>query len=102
MVITETARRLSVHNPLGFPPKVTGKPLAPRLDTLVGKTVFLVDCHFDDSGLLLDQVAKWFASHLPTATVKQVTKANMYGRDDPELWTRIKAEGDAAIIGVGH
>jgi hypothetical protein len=94
--------QLTVHNPMGFPPKVTGKALAPRLDTLNGKTVFLVDCHFDDSGLLLEQVQAWFGEHLPEVQVRFVAKANVYGRDDPELWARIKAEGDAAIIGVGH
>src|SRR5579862_9202485 len=41
--------QLSVLNPMGYPPRVTGKALAPRLDSLDGKTVFLVDCRFDDS-----------------------------------------------------
>jgi hypothetical protein len=91
-----------VHNPMGFPPRVTGKPLAPRLDSLNGKTVFLVDCHFDDSGLLLEQVQAWLGEHLPRVEVRLVTKAGFYGRDDPQLWARIKAEGDAAVIGVGH
>jgi hypothetical protein len=93
---------LTVHNPMGFPPKVTGKSLAPRLDTLNDRTVFLVDCHFDDSGLLLEQVQGWFAEHLPRVNVQLVAKGDMYARDDPELWARIKAEGDAAIVGVGH
>jgi hypothetical protein len=97
---TETL--LQAHNPMGYPPKVSGKPLAPRLDTLDGKTVFLVDCHFDDSGLLLDQVQAWFFEHLPQVKTLRVDKADVYGRDDPNLWARIKTEGDAAIIGVGH
>ena len=56
---------LSVLNPVGFPPKVTRKPLAPRLDTLEGKTVYLVDCRFDDSDVFLGQMQAWFAQHLP-------------------------------------
>src|SRR5579859_544059 len=91
-----------VHHPMGFPPRVTGRPLSPRLDTVDGKTVFLVDCHFDDSGLLLEQIHAWFDEHMPRVRVEFVAKANVYGRDDPELWARIKKEGDAAIIGVGH
>src|SRR6185312_11047294 len=35
--------RLSVLNPQGYPPRVTPKDMAPRLDTLEGKTVYLVD-----------------------------------------------------------
>ena len=50
---------------MGFPPKVTRKPLAPRLDTLDGKTVYLVDCRFDDSDIFLKQMQAWFAEHMP-------------------------------------
>ena len=32
------AELVTVHDPRGFPPKVTAKPLAPRLETLDGKT----------------------------------------------------------------
>ena len=92
----------TVLNPVGFPARVQGKALAPRLDTLQGKTVFLVDCRFDDSGLLLEQVQAWFAEHMPGVRTRVVQKNNVYAQDDPELWTKIKAEGDAAIVGVGH
>ena len=50
---------------MGFPPKVTRKALAPRLDTLDGKTVYLVDCRFDDSDIFLKQMQAWFAEHMP-------------------------------------
>src|SRR3954464_6461931 len=74
----------SVHNPMGYPPRVKGKALAPRLDSLDDKTVFLVDCHFDDSGLLLEQVQAWFGEHMPQVRTQLVEKANVYARDDPE------------------
>mgnify|MGYP003338062633 FL=1 len=41
--------KITVHDPRGFPPKVTGKRLAPRLQSLDGKVVYLVDCLFDNS-----------------------------------------------------
>ena len=56
---------LTVLNPTGYPPKVTAKPMAPRLDTLEGKTVYLVDCRFDDSDIFLKQLQGWFADHMP-------------------------------------
>jgi hypothetical protein len=93
---------MQVLNPIGFPSRVDGKAMAPRLDTLVGKTIFLVDCRFDDSGLLLEQIQTWFAEHMPSVTTRLVQKNNVYAQDDPQLWTRIKTEGDAAIVGVGH
>jgi hypothetical protein len=94
--------KIVCFNPVGYPPKVAKKSLAPRLETLDGKTVYLIDSRFDDSIELLKEVASWFASHMPAVTVKLVSLAGYYGRDDQELWTEIKANGHAAIIGVGH
>ncbi len=54
------AEKITVLNPMGYPPKVQPKPLAPRLDTLNGKTVYLVDCRFDDSDVFLKQMQAWF------------------------------------------
>jgi hypothetical protein len=94
--------KLTVLDPTGFPPKVVGKQLAPRLDTLDGKTIYLVDCRFDDSDVFLGQLRDWFAQHLPATRTKLVQLSNVYTRDDPATWERIKADGDGAIIGVGH
>ena len=94
--------RLTVMNPMGYPPKVSPKPMAPRLDSLDGKKIFLVDCRFDDSGLLLEQVQRWFAEHMPSVSTELVQLSNVYHHDDPTLWATIKANGHAAIVGVGH
>ncbi|MBO0692961.1 MAG: hypothetical protein J2P58_08695, partial [Acidimicrobiaceae bacterium] len=51
---------VSALDPTGHPPKVTGRNAAPRLDSLDGKTIYLVDCRFDDSVELLKQVKAWF------------------------------------------
>ena len=59
------ADRITVLNPMGFAPEVTRKELAPRLATLDGKTVYLVDCRFDDSDVFLKQMQAWFAEHMP-------------------------------------
>ena len=94
--------KLTVLNPVGYPPKVSPKALAPRLDSLNGKTVFLVDCRFDDSDVFLTQVQGWFADHLPQVATRLVRLNSVYTRDDPETWEHIRANGDAALIGVGH
>ena len=49
----EDAKLITVLNPLGQPPPVELIPMAPRLDTLEGKTVYLVDQGFGKpSGVL--------------------------------------------------
>ena len=93
---------LTVLDPTGYPPKIAAKALAPRLDTLQGCTVYLVDCRFDDSDVFLTQMQAWFAEHLPSvkAVVKRIS--SVYLNDDPTTWEEIKAHGHAAILGVGH
>jgi hypothetical protein len=94
--------KVTVLNPVGFPPKVARKVPAPRPESLDGKTVYLVDCRFDDSIELLKQVQVWFAAHLPGVQTRLVSLSAYYGHDDPKTWEEIKANGDAAILGVGH
>ncbi len=96
------AHEITVLNPTGFAPKVVQKELAARLPTLTGKTVYLVDCRFDDSDVFLGQMRQWFADHMPgvQAVVKRLS--SVYLNDDPATWEEIRARGHAAILGVGH
>ncbi|PYM98640.1 MAG: hypothetical protein DME07_22265 [Candidatus Rokuibacteriota bacterium] len=94
--------KISVLNPTGFAPKVVQKDLAPRLDTLNGKTVYLVDCRFDDSDVFLKQMQAWFAEHMPAVRTVFKPISSVYLNDDPSTWEEIKARGHAAIVGVGH
>jgi hypothetical protein len=94
--------QLLVHNPIGYAPQVSAKPLAPRLDTLDGRTIYLVDCRFDDSDILLKAVQGWFAEYMPAVKTVYKPIRSVYTKDDPLTWQEIKENGDAAIIGVGH
>lgn len=91
---------ITVHDPRGYPPKVTGKQLAPRLQSLDDKVVFLVDCLFDNSDLFMEQLQSWFAEHLPTVRIRNIKPSDSWV-DDPEMRGAVVAEGDAAILGVG-
>lgn len=95
-------RKIVVLTPTGFPPKITRKTPAPRLESLDGKKIYLVDCRFDDSIELLRQVQEWFGEHMPGVRTEVVSLSAYYGHDDPATWEKIKTGGDAAIIGVGH
>lgn len=95
--MTET---IVVHNPLGFPPLVTGKRLAQRLESLEGRTVFLVDCLFDNSAVFMRQLDAWMDDHLP-GVLRRHIKPRESWQDDPEMRAAIEADADAAILGVG-
>ena len=95
------AEKLTVHDPRGYPPKVTGKPLAPRLQSLDGKTLYLVDCLFDNSDVFVDQLHAWFAEHLPGVQIKRDHSRARAGSTTPRCARAIQADGDAAILGGG-
>lgn len=95
------AGKIKVHDPRGFPPKVEGKRLAPRLDTLDGKNVYLVDCLFDNSETFMNQMQDWFDQNLPGVKTKPIKPYESWV-DDPEMRKRVAADGDAAILGVGN
>ena len=94
------AEKLTVHDPRGYPPKVTGKRLAPRLDGFDGKTVYLVDCLFDNSEVFMMELKDWFGSHLPSVKTP-IIKPRESWVDDPGMRAKIAEDGDAAILGVG-
>ncbi|MBT7956899.1 MAG: hypothetical protein HN731_17010 [Rhodospirillaceae bacterium] len=94
------ADKITIHDPRGFPPKVTGKRLAPRLESLDGKIVYLVDCLFDNSEIFMEQVQLWFAENLPAVKIRNIKPRESWV-DDPEMRATVEAEGDAAILGVG-
>lgn len=94
--------RLTVLNPMGYPPNIEQLAMAPRLDTIEGKTIYLIDCRFDDSDRCLLQMQAWFREHLPSVNAVFRSKAGVYTEDDPELFDEIKRLGDGVIFGVGH
>jgi hypothetical protein len=92
--------KLSVLNPTGYPPKVAGRGLAPGLDALDGKRLFLVDVGFENSDNFMQQLQGWLADHEPQVQTEVVRWRDQH-QPDPDLCERIKHEGDAAILGVG-
>jgi hypothetical protein len=91
-----------VHDPRGYPPTIRQVKMAPRLTSLEGKTIYLIDARFDDSDRFLKQMQAWFGEHMPSVRTIFVQKDGTHSYDDPRLWAEIKANGDAAVMGVGH
>jgi hypothetical protein len=92
--------KLAVLNPEGYPPKVTARGMAPSLQSLEGKRLFLIDIGFDNSDNFMSQLGRWFADNEPKIETQVVRWADER-HTDTDLCRRIKADGDAAIIGVG-
>ena len=75
--------------------------MAPRLDSLNGKTLYLVNQGFGGSDLFMKQFQAWFAENMPTVKTVLKRKTGFIFRDDTkDLWEEIKEKGDAVIFGV--
>jgi hypothetical protein len=100
--ITRTSRTVAVLDPRGQPTaEITSSALAPRLDTLQGKTVYMVDIGFGGGYDFLEEAAAWLNRNIPSIQIElRHKKGNMF-LDDPELWAEVKAKGHAVIFGVG-
>jgi hypothetical protein len=94
------ATKLTVHDPRGYAPKVEASSLAPSLDSLEGKSLYLVDGRFNGAGAFMEQVQGWFARHMPGVKTRLIRWREPFD-DDPDASEEIRANADAAILGVG-
>lgn len=81
--------------------KMKSLRLAPRLDNLKNKTVYLVDTGFAGSHDFLEEVQDWFAQNMPSVKTLLKTKPETMFADSPQLWTEIQQNGDGVVLGVG-
>ncbi len=75
--------------------------MAPRLDSLDGKTVYLVDTGFAGGYEFLEEVQQWFAANKPAVKTVLKKKDDTIFHDSPKLWMELKEKADAVVFGVG-
>ena len=92
----------TVLDPRGQPTMlVKPMPLAPRLDTIEGKTVYLIDVGFGGGWEFLEEAVGWFSRNLPEVKIVLQHKKGIMFVDEPEMWAELKGKADAVIFGVG-
>ena len=75
--------------------------MAPRLDGLENKTIYMIDTGFAGGKEFLEEMQKWFKENMPLVkTVVQVKSGNAFV-DSPELWLELKKKADGVVFGVG-
>jgi len=103
--VTATAQQenlITIMNPEGVRDPIIYQQLAPRLSTLEGKTIYLVDVNFTATWQLLEELEKLIKERIPSATVVRKIKAGSYAQSDNDLWDEVEEKADAFIMGTGH
>ncbi len=96
------SEKITVMNPAIANPGVDRVALTERLDTLDGKTLYLVDINWggpDAAYGVFEEMKIWFNENMPKVNVIVKRKAGSYMADDPPLWKEIGEKGNAAVIG---
>ena len=95
---------ITVLNPMGTPPPIEAKQMAPRLDTLEGKTIYFVNTGYIGTDRLMAVMTDWFKANYPKTNI--VNKDNRSGAGlssvSDALWKEMTEKADAAIVGLGH
>ena len=98
-----STRLITVLNPAIASKMAERIPLAPRLDTVDGKTIYMIDINWggpEAAYSVFEEMQAWFAANKPSVkTVIRRIKGS-YMSDDPELWKEVAAKGNAAIVGI--
>lgn len=95
--------KITVMNPAITNRMVDRVPLAKRLDSLEGKTVYLVDIGWggpDAAYSVFEEMQAWLSKNMPSVKTVLKRKQGPYSADDPELWKEINEKGDAALVGI--
>ena len=94
--------KITALNPRGTPPPTALIPMAPRLNSLEGKTIYFIDIKYEGGASLLREIMAWFTQNIPTAKLVFIEKAGSYDQEDPKQWAEIKQRADAVVMAVGH
>ncbi len=97
---SEKAPLITVMNPAVREIIAPRVDLPPRLTSLSGKTIYLVDMNYEgiNGTPVMGEIQKWFTKNMPDVkTILRIKKGN-YIEDDPALWKEIADNKAAGVI----
>ena len=93
---------ITVLNPLGTPPPIQLKAMAPRMDTLDDKTIYIINDGYPGSGILLGELKSVMEEKYPKTKFEYRDKPGGFGREAATIWKEMGEKADAMIIALGH
>ena len=101
-VLAADTAKITVLNPRGIQPPIRLIPMAPRLDTLDGKTIYVVDTKYPLTKPFVQEVYNVLKEKYPKTNWVFREKIGSYFDDDPKLWAEIKEKGNGMVMAIGH
>ncbi len=102
MALKTAGSVVTVLDPRGQPTNVIEPlPMAPRLDSLEGKTIHLIDIGFGGGWEFLEEVVAWFERNMPSVKTVLKHKTGIMFMDEPQMWEDARRDAHAVIFGVG-
>ena len=93
--------KITVLNPRGILPPIQRIPMAERLNSLEGKTIYIIDTKFARTRDFVETLHEVLQEKFPKTTWILRDKRGNYQVDDPDLWKEIR-QGHGVIMGIGH
>ena len=94
--------KITVVNPRGIQPPIRLIPMAPRPESLEGKTVYIIDTKYPLTAEFAGELPKVLAETYPKTNWVLKKKIGSYFDDDPKLWEETKEKAAGVIMIVGH
>lgn len=94
--------KILVMNPQGIKPEIRKIPMAPRPETLDGKTIYVVDTKYPNTKPFVAELYAGLKNKYPKTIWVLKEKLGSYMQDDPNLWKEIKERAAGAVILLGH
>jgi hypothetical protein len=95
---------ITVMNPAIANKLATRVPLAPPIDTLQGKTIYMINLSWegpDAANYFYGAMREWLDKHYSgVKTIVKVTAEGMFGTDAGIMKEIVSSKADAAIVGV--
>ncbi|MFC1838039.1 hypothetical protein ACFL1N_00560 [Thermodesulfobacteriota bacterium] len=89
----------SVLDPRGIWPRIERIPLSPRLSSLKGKRIYIINSWGSGTGFetFFSKIENELREQYPDIAVTIKGRNTGYSQDDPELWKEMRANADAFI-----
>jgi hypothetical protein len=94
--------KITILNPRGIQPPIRLIPMAPRPDTLDGKTIYFVDTKYPNTKPFVQEFVKALQERYPKTNWVLKEKAGSYFDDDPKMWAEVKEKAQGVIMTIGH